>query len=183
MLFRSEDRKKLKALKKDIASMSADIKSRKDSVSKFIKRVSEDHIEAGAYYVQVFDYLRETGHSITYLNGPILNHIENNHPPFTLTQHKELRGLSLEFNEYSNFLIYVLKSNNFDEIKGSFYKQAVLLESIENIKKKQLSRIKKGESSTKTGILYLNILSESKSLVLQMGNVIKAYRDFSRSMK
>ena len=178
-----EDRKKLKALKKDIASMNADIKSRKDSVSRFIKRVSDDHIEAGAYYVQVFDYLRETGHSVTYLNGPILNHIDNNHPPFTLTQHKELRGLSLEFNEYSNFLIYVLKSNNFDEIKGSFYKQSVLLESIENIKKKQLSRIKKGESSTKNGILYLNILSETKSLVLQMGNVIKAYRDFSGSMK
>ncbi len=178
-----EDRKKLKALKKDIGNMNAEIKSRKDSVALFIKRVSDEHIEAGAYYVQVFDYLRETGHSLTYLNGPILNHIENNHPPFTLTQHKELRGLSLEFNEFSNFLIYVLKSNNFDEIKGSFYKQAVLLESIENIKKKQLSRIKKGESSTKTGILYLNILSETKSLVLQMGNVMKAYRDFSRSMK
>jgi len=178
-----EDRKRLKALKKDIGSMNTEIKSRKDTVAQFIKRVSDERIEAGAYYVQVFDYLRETGHSITYLNGPILNHIENNHPPFTLTQQKELRGLSLEFNEYSNFLIYVLKSNNFDEIKGSFYKQAVIIESIENIKKKQLSRIKKGESSTKNGILYLNILSETKSLVLQMGNVMKAYRDFSKSMK
>ncbi|MBE0673056.1 MAG: phosphate permease, partial [Bacteroidales bacterium] len=135
-----------------------------------------------AYYVQVFDYLRETGHSITYLTGPIFSHIENNHPPLTLTQQKVLRGLSLEFNEYANFLIYVLKSGNFEEIKGLLAKQSSLLGTIEGIRKKQLSRIKKGESGTKTGILYLNILNESKNLALQLGNLSKAYRDFSNSM-
>jgi phosphate/sulfate permease len=178
-----EDRKRLKTVRKDIVQMNADIKSKKDSVHIFIRKVSEENIEAGAYYVQVFDYLRETGHSMTYISGPVFTHVENNHPPLTLTQHKELRGLSLEFNEYSNFLIYILKSGNFEEIKGSVEKQVALLKTIETIKKRQLARIKKGESGTKTGILYLNILNESKNLVLQMGNAIKAYRDFTNSMK
>jgi phosphate/sulfate permease len=178
-----EDRKRLKGVRKDVIQLNADIKSKKDTVHIFIKKVSEENIEAGAYYVQVFDYLRETGHSMTYLNGPVFTHVENNHPPLSLTQHKELRGLSLEFNEYSNFLIYILKSGNFEEIKGSVEKQAALLKTIETIKKRQLARIKKGDSGTKTGILYLNILNESKNLVLQMGNAIKAYRDFINSMK
>ena len=177
-----EDRKKLNNLRKAVAEMNLDIKRKKDSVHMFIKKVSDDHIEAGAFYVQVFDYLREAGHSMTYLVGPVFSHIENNHPPLTLTQHKELRGLSLEFNEYSNFMIYILKSGNFDEIKSAIAKQADLIATIEVIKKKQLSRIKKGESGTKTGILYLNTLNESKNLALHMGNLIKAYRDFINSM-
>ncbi|MDX9928618.1 MAG: inorganic phosphate transporter [Bacteroidales bacterium] len=178
-----EDRKKLRKLRRDIAGMNVEIKSRKDTAHIFIRKVSEENIEAGAYYVQIFDYLRESGHSMTYLNGPVYNHVMNNHPPLSLTQHKELRGLSLEFNEYVNFLIYILKSGNFEEIRPSLEKQALLLGTIETIRKRQLSRIKKGESGTKAGMLYLGFLSESKNLVLQMGNMIKAYRDFVNSMK
>lgn len=177
-----EERKKLRLVRKAVAEMNQEIKRRKDSVHLFIRKISEEHIEGGAYYVQVFDYLRESGHSMTYLSGPIFNHIENNHPPLTLTQQKELRGLSLEFNEYSNFVIYIIKSGNFDEIKGMMAKQAAFNNTIEEIKKKQLSRIKKGDSGTKAGILYLNVLNESKNLALNIGNVVKAYRDFSNAM-
>jgi len=183
LLLFKEDRKLLKVLKKDISKMNSDIKAKKDAISAFIRKISDDHIEAGVHYVQVFDYLRETGHSITHLNSPVLSHIENNHPPFSLTQQKELRGLSIELNEYSNFLIYILKSNNFEEIKSSLIMQSKLLESIESKNKSQLSRIKKGESSRKASIVYLNIVAETKNLVLQMGNIVKAYRDFSKSMK
>lgn len=178
-----EDRKRLRAVRKTVAEMNQEIKRRKDSVHLFIKKITESNIESGAFYVQIFDYLREAGHSITYLTVPISNHVENNHPPLSINQQKELRGLSLEFNEYSNFIIYVLKSGNFEEVKGLLSKQAEYIETIETIKKKQLGRIKKGESGTKAGILYLNILNESKNLALQLGNLVKAYRDFSRSMK
>jgi phosphate/sulfate permease len=177
-----EDRKRLRKVRNSVAEMNQEIKRRKDSVHMFIRKLSEEHIESGAFYVQVFDYLREAGHSTTYLTGPVFSHVENNHPPLSINQQKELRGLSLEFNEYSNFIIYVLKSENFDEISGLLAKQAVFIESIETIKKKQLSRIKKGESGTKAGVLYLNILNESKNLALHLGNLVKAYRDFSRSM-
>lgn len=178
-----EDRKRLRDVRKSVAEMNQEIKRRKDSVHLFIRRISEENIESGAFYVQVFDYLREAGHSTTYLTGPIFNHVENNHPPLSVNQQKELRGLSLEFNEYSNFIIYVLKSGNFDEIKGLLAKQAEFTGTIEEIKKKQLGRIKKGVSGTKAGILYLNILNETKNLALQLGNLVKSYRDFSRSMK
>jgi phosphate/sulfate permease len=177
-----EDRKRLRKVRKSVADMNQEIKRRKDSVHTFIRRLSDEHLESGAFYVQIFDYLREAGHSITYLTGPVFNHVENNHPPLTINQQKELRGLSLEFNEYGNFIIYILKSGNFDEITGLLSKQAAFVETIESIKKKQLSRIKKGESGTKAGVLYLNILNESKNLALQLGNLVKAYRDFSRSM-
>jgi len=177
-----EERKKLRAVRKSVAEMNAEFKRRKDTVHVFLKKTNDDHVEAGAFYVQIFDYLREAGHSMTYLTGPIFSHVENNHTPLSLNQQKELRGLSLEFNEYSNFVIYVLKSGNFDEIKGMISKQTTFLDAIEEVKKKQLSRIKKGDSGTKAGILYLNILNESKNLALHIGNVVKSYRDFSNDM-
>jgi hypothetical protein len=177
-----EDRRKLKALMKSVDSMNSDIKRRKDSVHQFIKKISDENIEAGTYYVQVFDYLRETGHSISHLTVPVYKHVENNHPPLSFGQQKELRGVSLEFNEFTNFLVYIMKTGNFEEIKKVPERQASLLRTIEEIRKKQLSRIKKGDSGTKTGILYLNILNELKNMILQLGNLCKAYRDFARSM-
>ena len=47
------------------------------------------------------------------------------------------------------------------------------------MRKAQIKRIKKGESGTKASMLFLNILNESKGLVLHAGNSVKAYRDFN----
>lgn len=44
--------------------------------------------------------------------------------------------------------------------------------------KKQVKRIKKGESGTKTSLLYFNVLAETKNLMLYTLNILKAQRDF-----
>jgi hypothetical protein len=41
-----------------------------------------------------------------------------------------------------------------------------------------LKRIKKGEAGTKNGLLYLGVLAETKSLLLDTINLLKAERDF-----
>jgi Na+/phosphate symporter len=173
-----EDLKSLRKTRKEIKKLNIDVKLRKDSVHKVIKKLDDRKIESAPYYVQIFDYLRETAHALNYIADPAYKHIDNNHSPLNKQQQANLKDLNLQISEYFNFLVYILKSNNFDSIKESVQKQQDLLDIDENFKKAQIKRIKKGESGTKASMLFLGILNESKGLILHSGNSVKAYRDF-----
>ena len=168
----------MKAINKDVNQLNISIKLKKDSVHKFIRKLDDSKANSGPYYVQIFDYLRETAHSIKYITEPVLSHIDNNHPPLGKKSQMELYDFSLEISEYINFLIYILKSGNFDNIKEATNKQQTLLEKEVALKKLMIKRIKKGDSGTKASMLYLNILNETRNMILQSGNTIKSYRDF-----
>jgi len=180
--FMKERLKSLRNIKKDIKHFDISAKLKKDNVHKLIRSLDDSHIDAGPFYVQIHDYLRESAHSLSYVFNPAFRHVDNNHQPLSPDQQDDLTNLSSELSEYLNFLVAILKSNNFDNIKPSFNKQAKLIDSIETVRKKQVKRIKKGETGTKVTLLYLDLLTETKNLVLQAGNILKAYRDFCNVM-
>lgn len=180
--FLKEHLKSLKIIKKEINQFDISAKLKKDNVHKFIRKLDDSRIDAGPYYVQMHDYLRETAHSLSYVFNPAYRHVDNNHQPLNPDQQEDLKGLSRELSEYLNFLVAILKSNNFDNIRQSLGKQSKLIDSIDAVRKKQIKRIKKGASGTKATMLYLDLLTETKNLVLQSGNILKAYRDFCNVM-
>jgi phosphate/sulfate permease len=180
--FMKERLKSLRNIKKEIKHFDIAAKLKKDNVHKFIRNLDDRHIDAGPFYVQIHDYLRESAHSLSYVFNPAFRHVDNNHQPLSPEQQDDLKNLSSELSEYLNFIVAILKSNNFDNIKPSFSKQAKLIDSIDSIRKKQVKRIKKGASGTKVTLLYLDLLTETKNLVLQAGNILKAYRDFCNVM-
>ncbi len=180
--FLNERLKSLKTLKKEIKQFDISAKLKKDNVHKFIRKLDDSRMDAGPYYVQIHDYLRESAHSLSYVFDPAYRHVDNNHQPLNPDQQEDLKTLSRELSEYLNFLVAILKSNHFENIRQSFDKQAKLIDSIDSIRKKQIKRIKKGASGTKATILYLDMLTETKNLVLQSGNILKAYRDFCNVM-
>ncbi len=173
-----EDLKGLRKIRKEVKKLNIDVKLRKDNVHKVIKKLDDIKIDAAPYYVQIFDYLRESAHAINYIADPAYSHINNNHSPLNKQQQIDLKKLNLQTSEYFNFLIYLLKSNNFENIRESVQKLHDLIDANENLRKQQIKRIKKGESGTKASLLFLDILNESKGLVLHSGNAVKAYRDF-----
>ncbi|MCD4769221.1 MAG: inorganic phosphate transporter [Bacteroidales bacterium] len=179
--LRNEDLKSMKAVRKDVKKLNISIKLKKDNVHKLIRKLDDSKVDSGPYYVQIFDYLRETAHSINYICDPVYSHIDNNHPPLSKEQQKELYDFGLQIGEYFNFLIYILKSGNFDNIREAIQKQQILLDKEEALRKLMIKRIKKGESGTKASMLYLNILNETRNMILQSGNTVKSYRDFYMS--
>lgn len=173
-----ENRKGLKSVRKDVKELNAGIKLRKENVHKFLRRLDEARVDAGPYYVQIFDYLREAAHSLNFITEPVYKHIDNNHAPMGEVQQVELREYSLQVTEYFNYLIYILKSGNFESIQEAVNKQHELLDRNNNLRKTQVKRIKKGSTGTKATMLYLNLLNETRNLLLHTGNALKAYRDF-----
>ncbi|MQY80028.1 MAG: hypothetical protein GH151_12685 [Bacteroidetes bacterium] len=176
--LKSEDRKLLKKTIKDIKDLNLQTKDLKNNVYSILKGLGDDTMEAGQYYVQVLDYLRESAHCLTYLSEPIFKHIDNNHKPLRTVQKNDLTALNEEISTFYNFILNTIKSDKFDAINEIVEKQQLILDKLKKLRKKQVKMIQKEEAGTRISLLYFNTLGETKNLVLNTVNILKAQRDF-----
>jgi len=178
-----EDRKKLKASLDDIIELNSKTKMLKNNVSNVINRLPEGDVEAGHYYVQVLDYLREIAHCMTFISRPAFDHIDNNHKGLLKSQVEELKKISDMVIEFLNFVQFVMKENKYSDIDEIISKQQLMINEIANIKKNHVKRIKNTEAGTRNTLLYFELLAETKNLLLFTVNMLKAQRDFVKENK
>ena len=122
--------------------------------------------------------MREMLHAISYINRPAIEHIENNHKPFSEEQIAELKKLQEVLVNFLNLIILSIEGKDYSKQEDI---QAILnqyLHLIERYNKNQIGRIKTATSGTKNSILFLNILNESKHMALMGFNLYKSQRDF-----
>ena len=173
-----EDRKKLRTALDDVTELNNKTKLLKNNVSIVINRLPEDDIEAGHYYVQVIDYLREIAHCMTFIAKPSFEHIDNNHKGLLKTQIEEMKLLNEMIVEFLNFVQFVIKENKYTNINEIINKQQIIIAEIAEIKKNHVKRVRNSEAGTKNTLLYFEILAETKNLLLFTVNMLKAQRDF-----
>jgi phosphate/sulfate permease len=171
-------RKSLIKVQEEIEKLDKNTKHVRNSLPRIIARLQEDDVESGHYYVQVVNYLKETVNAITFISKPIFTYIDNNHKPLIEDQVNELNQLRENIGNFFSSTILVLKEKGFVDIEGIVIEQKALLDGITIISKRQLKRIKNLESGTKNSTLYLNIMNETKNLLLFTVNLIKAQQDF-----
>jgi len=173
-----EDRKKMRKTRDSIKALNLKTKDLKNNVHKVLRKLEEGSLESGHYYVQTLDYLREIAHCLTYISDPVFEHIENNHPPLIKEQVKDLHDLNESVSSLLNNIITIIKKQNIGDINRIIAEQKDVLDQIAKIKKKQIKLIREEVVSTRNAMMLLNILSESKNLVLYSINMAKAHRDF-----
>jgi len=173
-----EDRKKMRKTRDSIKALNLKTKDLKNNVHKVLRKLEEGSLESGHYYVQTLDYLREIAHCLTYISDPVFDHIENNHPPLIKEQVKDLHDLNESVSSLLNNIITIIKKQNTGDINRIIAEQKDVLDQIAKIKKKQIKLIREEVVSTRNAMMLLNILSESKNLVLYSINMAKAHRDF-----
>lgn len=171
-------RKSLVKVEDEINKLNKNVKHIKDSLPRIIAKLQEDDIESGHYYVQVVNYLKETLNALTYITKPVHTYVDNNHKPLIENQIEELDKLKEDIVGFFNTTIQVLKEKGFEDIQNIVDEQKKLIDRITALSKSQLKRIKNQASGTKNSILYLNIMNETKNLLLFTVNLIKAQRDF-----
>lgn len=181
--FVKEDLKMLRKVSEKAENVDAKSKKLRDNVHYVIHDLKTVSLEAGSHYVQIADYLREIGHSISFVVNPMKEYLANNHKPFSSEQIDELRELGALIEDLYEDVKGVAANipNVLDESELEIVqdRQQKVLKYITQIRKKQIKRIKKNDVGTRNSILFLSILNETKSLVLQTGNVVKSLRDFS----
>lgn len=174
----TEDVKRLRKAKKDIDKITSKTKYLKDHIKIIVDKLREESTDTAYYFVEVLDYMREMLHSISFIVNPALEHVDNNHKPLLKEQIEELCGLHKIHSQLLNEIIRSMETNDFSTQTEILKVSQAYLDDIALINKKQIKRLKNAEAGTKNSMLYLNIINESKRLVLQAVNLYKSHRDF-----
>jgi len=153
-------------------------KKQKNKTIQFISKMKRVDVDAGYFYIQVVDYQREVAHSIHFLIEPLKEHLENQHKPFTESQSVEIRHLIGGIDEFFNLALYIVKEEKFAAIDDLVSLRLRIIETIYNIEKDQIKRIKEREVSTRNSLLFFKALTETKNMLLHSVNLIKSHRDF-----
>jgi phosphate/sulfate permease len=181
--FLANKRKALKGLNDDVYELSDQTKDLKNSSYKVIAKLQGDAIESSQYYVQVVDAARETGNSVFHIYKPAYEYLDNNHTPFSNIQTTELTELNDEVSVFFNMILHTLKNRKYENSSEEIRKRkAGVLALLDLLQRNQLKRIKRKEVSTRNSVLYLNILNETKNLILFTVSLVKANRNFYQTV-
>lgn len=173
-----ENRQLLRELRKDVKKYNKKTKKIKDTVDETVIHLQADLIDTGHYYVQSVDYLREIAHCFNFMATPAFEHIDNNHEGLNDEQVKELSMLKDGIASLYSDIIRKIQSKKYDDLEQIIQKQQELLELIAEVRKNQIKRIKEKELHTRASLLFLDILAETKNLLLYSINLLKSQRDF-----
>ena len=122
--------------------------------------------------------MNEITKSLLHVTRPCFDHIDNNHEGMTREQIEDLMKINDELETIFTRINVMLRNNDFADIDLILELRDELFESIADAIKRQLKRIKNKQSSTKASLLYLTILNETKTMVLQARNLVKSQRYF-----
>jgi phosphate/sulfate permease len=174
----NEDRSKMKKLVKDVKKFNKKTKMIKSHLDETVRSLQVDLIDTGHYYVQSVDYLREIAHCLTYMAVPSFEHLENNHNPLTEKQIQDLSRLSDGVGEMYRNLVSQIDSKNYNYLEDVIKTQQELITMINEMRVNQVKRLRDEETHTKPGLLFMDILAETKNLLLYSINLLKSQRDF-----
>jgi phosphate/sulfate permease len=176
--FIDEDITTLKQAKKGASELAKQAQTSRDALFAHLKYTTDQSLEAFQYYVQVLDYVSELSMSLVAMSLPIYDHIHNNHKGLKSDQHTELQNLAEQTSSFFNLLIHIEKEQRFADLDDAIRQQQLLVALLDDLRKNQIKRIREGESKTKVSVLYMDVIAETKNVMLYAINIIKSHRDF-----
>ena len=173
-----EDRKALKEAMQEAEQMYEYNNKLKYPVAATIKGTYGADLNLSLYYVQMSDYLNEMSKALVFITKPAFEHIDNNHEGLSRVQTEDLMSINGDVDIIYSRIIYMIVNSDFTDIDSVLDMRDEIFDRIADATKDELARITSGESNSKAGMLYLNILSETKTMVLQSRNLLKSQRLF-----
>ncbi len=173
-----ENRKALKELAAEADQMNDYNHTLKYSITARLRKTYDADMNLSLYYVQMIDYLNEMSKALVHITRPSFDHIDNNHEGLSREQTEELMTINSDVDIIYTRLMYMVTSGDFSDIDHVLDMRDEIFDHIAKCTKEELARITEGKSNPKSGQLYLNILSETKTMVLQSRNLLKSQRRF-----
>lgn len=173
-----EDRKALKELVRESGEMYDQCHKIKYSLMPALRKMKGSGLELSLYYIQVVDYLNEMAKALVHITRPAYDHIDNNHKGLSEEQTNDLMHINDDVAEIYGSINRMITDNDFGDIDVVLTMRDNLFERIATTTKSELVRINAGEGNTKASMFYLTVLSETKAMVLQARNLLKAQRYF-----
>jgi phosphate/sulfate permease len=181
--LQKEDLRALRKVGREIDEFYKARKVLKDNLPLLVERLSEENVEAGHYYIQIIDYLKQLSNCVLHIGQPTLDHIGNQHKGASPEQMEDLNLLQERLKMFLQHIKTKIDSRYEDGTESLSEEHTELLVMIDKLKKRQIKRIKNNESGTKVSMLYLNLLDEMKNIVLLLMHTVKSHRDFVLYLK
>ncbi len=179
-----ENRKVLKEMVQASDKLFVDARERKYNIMPTLRRLQRSDIDTGHFYVQVVDYLSEVTKALIHITRPALEHIENNHEGLSKEQIVDLMRVNDQVEAIFDKINDMLRTKDFAELDLVLEMRDKLFDTIVEAVKSQLRRINGDPTtSTRASMLYLTILNETKTMILQARNLLKSQHYFLEQQK
>jgi len=179
--FANEKLKDLKSNKKEAKKLRKDINEIKGELPNILKKFKESEIESGHYYVQLVDYLKETSNSLYHIVLPAYTHVDNNHP-LDQEQSDELKVFNEQLNDFFNYALNLLQKGAFEEEDELIKHRDHLIDLINSIIFNRIKILKKKRKGVKVSMTYIEMLSETKNLILNIVQLLKTSKRLNASI-
>lgn len=180
----TENRKGLKDMVALSEKMYNEANQRKYDICSTVKKLQEQHIETAHYYVQIVDYVCEVSKALLHSTRPAFNHINNNHRGLSSEQIHDLKLINDKVDDIFGQISTMLALKDYSKLDEVMEKRDDLFETIAEIIKNHIKRVRNdASSSSRASALFLNILTETKTMVLQARNMIKSEAYFLNAIR
>jgi Na+/phosphate symporter len=173
----AENHRDLKHIREEAEKIYKKAKNKhKYEVLPNVERLGGEHPDLAFYYIQVVDYNYEVSKSLLHITRESFEYIDNNHEGFSQEQIEDLKLILDTVNEiYAEFL-GMLDNKDYSQFDELMKKREVLNEVYFNSTKHQIKRAKANESGTRNTMLFLHIVNETRTLILQSRNLMKSQK-------
>jgi phosphate/sulfate permease len=179
-----EDHKELKKQLKVSTQLEEKLNNKRNKLYQAIPSLPvSESIEATHYYILTLDYLKEIAHCATFLVDPVYNHVDNNHKPLIESQTEELTKMAEAFDKFMKLVLSSIENNNQENLNKITAEHVKIIEMVKESRKNLIKTIKRKEVGTKTSMLVLTILSETRNILIYTVNMMKIQNDFTVTVK
>jgi phosphate/sulfate permease len=173
-IFFKEKYKEMKRLRKETKHLRKDVKKIRENMPGTIRKFRDSEIASGHHYVQVVDYLKETTDALSHIVQPAFEHLDNNHP-VDREQYDSFREFNEKTQEFFKYLIDLLVNKNFENEAELNEKRDEIISLINEILLSRIKILKKTQKGVKLSVTYMDMLTETRNIVLHAGQLVKAH--------
>ena len=168
-----ENHKELKSLRKQSRHLNKEINHIREDIPETLKKFKETELESGHHYAHVVVYMKEMSNSLMYIIQPAFTHLDNNHP-LDKGQTDTMKNFSSKVTGFFEFTINLLKKREIDDLSKLVSRRDELIDLANDIFRSRIKIIKKTHKGAKVTATYMEMLVETKNLLLNVVKLVKA---------
>ena len=173
-----ENRKVLKDMVRESEEFFQSTRQQKYDIMPLLSDLKDSDVKTGHYYVQVVDYISETSKALLHIARPCYKHVDNNHTGLTKEQVYDLKRINDRVEEIFGEINHMLRTRSFENMESVMAKRDALFNFIDEVMQNQLRRLRDSGGSSSANMLFFNILTETKTMVLHSRNIMKSLEHF-----
>ena len=173
-----ENRKVLRDMVREAEDFYHSTRQQKYELLPMLRNLQDSDVNTGHYYVQVVDYISETSKALLHITRPCYKHVDNNHTGLSKEQVYDLKRINDRVEDIFGEINNMLLTRSFDNMEKVLTMRDEMFDLIDEVMQNQLRRLRDTGGSSSANMLFFNILTETKTMILHSRNIMKSLEHF-----